>query len=68
MTADQIEHDDHIYVHETEALESLRHRGFAVIIWTPSELKFASRRHVEDRSVELGWEVIESLQDPEEGD
>lgn len=66
MTADQIDTDDTIFVHETEALESLRHRGFAVIVWTPGELRSASRRHVEDRSVELGWDIINCLQQSEE--
>jgi hypothetical protein len=48
---------------EREIIEELRGRGFAVIIWTPEELAGASRKHVEDRSVELGWQVIEDLKD-----
>ena len=48
---------------ERAVIEELRSRGFAVIIWTPEELAGASRKHVEDRSVELGWQVIEDLKD-----
>jgi hypothetical protein len=48
---------------EREVIAELRSRGFAVIIWTPEELAGASRKHVEDRSVELGWQVIEDLKD-----
>ena len=48
---------------EQAAIELLRSRGFAVIIWTPEELAGASRKHVEDRSVELGWQVIDDLKD-----
>ena len=48
---------------EQAVIAELRSRGFAVIIWTPEELAGASRKHVEDRSVELGWQVIEDLKD-----
>jgi hypothetical protein len=48
---------------ERAVIESLRSQGFAVIVWTPEELAGASRKHVEDRSVELGWQVIDDLKD-----
>jgi hypothetical protein len=48
---------------EHEVVQAIRHRGFAVIIWTPKELKNARPRYVEDRSIELGWEIIETLND-----
>lgn len=48
---------------EQAVIAELRNRGFAVIIWHPDELAGASRKHVEDRSVELGWQVIEDLKD-----
>ena len=48
---------------EQAVIAELRSRGFAVIIWTPEELAGVSRKHVEDRSVELGWRVIEDLKD-----
>lgn len=55
---------------ERDVVEKLRHKGFAVIIWTPEELAGVKPRHVEDRSVELGWQVIEDLKDmgPDSGD
>jgi hypothetical protein len=48
---------------EREVIAALRSRGFAVIIWTPEELAGASQKHVEARSIELGWQVIEDLKD-----
>lgn len=48
---------------EIAAIQALRNRGFAVIVWTPEELAGASPNHVEDRSIELGWQVIEDLKD-----
>jgi hypothetical protein len=47
------------------AIAQLRQEGYAVIVWTPDELGTASARRVEDRSVELGWDVIDALQDGE---
>lgn len=49
------------------AIAQLRQEGYAVIVWTPDELGTAPARRVEDRSVELGWDVIDALQ-YEEGD
>lgn len=57
--------------HEIEVMQALRHRGFAVIIWNPDELGEANPRRVEDRSVELGCQVIGDLGGPspdEDGD
>jgi hypothetical protein len=48
---------------EREVIAELRSRGFAVIIWAPEELAGASQKHVEERSIELGWQVIEDLKD-----
>jgi hypothetical protein len=42
-------------------IDALRAKGYAVIVWTPEELAGASRNRVEDRLVELGWEVIADL-------
>ena len=47
---------------QIEVIRQLRHEGHAVIIWTPEELGNASPERVEDRSIELGYEVIEALQ------
>ena len=46
---------------ELNMLRELRNRGYAVIIWTPDELKGANRSHVEDRSIELGYQIIDDL-------
>jgi hypothetical protein len=40
----------------------LRTYGYAVILWTPEELKDADPRRLEDRSIELGQDIIEDLQ------
>jgi hypothetical protein len=47
---------------QTTAIAQLRDTGYAVIIWTPAELGTASPDRVEDRSIELGWDVIADLQ------
>lgn len=48
---------------EIEMIRALKHRGFAVIIWAPSELGGADPHRVEDRSCELGHQIIEDLKD-----
>ncbi len=40
----------------------LREKGYAVVVWTPKELAEASPRRVEDRLIELGWDMIEQSQ------
>lgn len=47
---------------ELDTLRSLRNRGYAVIVWTPDELQEADAQRVEDRSIELGWDIIATLQ------
>lgn len=44
-----------------EYLRQLRKMGYAVVAFTPDELRGADPDHVEDRLVELGWDVINSL-------
>jgi hypothetical protein len=51
---------------QLEVIRALRHEGYAVIVWTPDELRGAKAHHVEDRSIELGHQIIEDLQ--EEGE
>jgi hypothetical protein len=47
----------------------MRHAGYAVICFTPGELRGSNPDHVEDRLVELGWEVIDILAtEPREGE
>lgn len=48
---------------EVAVIDGLKARGFAVIVWNPEELGSANPRKVEDRSIELGWDVIEALGD-----
>ena len=51
-----------------EIVSDLRDKGYCVVIFTPEELRDANPSHVEDRLIELGWEVIECLNDFYEGD
>jgi len=44
------------------ALKELTSEGYAVIVWTPEELRNAKPTHVEDRLIELGHQIIEDLQ------
>lgn len=48
---------------EFVVLNGLRDRGYAVVVFTPQELRGAKTRHVEDRLIELGWDVIDVLAD-----
>jgi len=48
---------------ETSALQSLRHKGYAVVILDPEELQGTNRRHVEDALVEQAWGIIDALKD-----
>lgn len=52
-----------------ELCTKMRHAGYAVICFTPEELRGANPDHVEDRLVELGWDVIDNLStEPREGE
>jgi hypothetical protein len=42
-------------------IEQLRAQGYAVIVWTPEELRGVDPARVEDRSVELGNDIIDTL-------
>lgn len=44
--------------------QELLDRGYAVVIWTPDELRGAHPRKVEERSIELTWDVIHALGGP----
>jgi hypothetical protein len=35
--------------------------GCTVVVFTPEELRGANPYHVQDRLIELGWEVIEDI-------
>ena len=63
MIPEQEQLDKGLTEQEIDCIRRIRSRGFAVIVWTPEELGAADQGHVEDRSIELGWEVIRDLQD-----
>jgi hypothetical protein len=44
-----------------ELCKKMRHAGYAVVCFTPGELRGANPDHVEDRLVELGWDVIDTV-------
>lgn len=46
---------------QREQIISLREEGYAVIVWTPDELRGAKAHKVQDRSIELGWDIIADL-------
>lgn len=46
---------------ELAVINGLRDRGYAIAWFTAEELRGAKARHVEDRLIELGWEVIDVL-------
>ena len=46
---------------EVTALKTLSHRGYAVVVFTPEELRGANPHHVEDRLIEYGWDTIDWL-------
>jgi hypothetical protein len=48
---------------QTKALRELRDQGYAIVVFNPEELGGAYADDVESRLVELGWEVIETLQE-----
>ena len=43
-------------------MRQLHNEGYAVVVWTADELKGADPEHVQDRLIELGWDVIDTLQ------
>lgn len=42
-------------------IDEMRAEGYALVIITPEELKDASADKVEDRLIELSWDIIEGL-------
>ena len=46
---------------ELNVISGLRDRGFTVTIFSPDELGNANTDKVEDRLVELGWDIINDL-------
>ena len=48
-----------------EICAKIRRSGYAVVAFNPEELRGANPDQVEDRLVELGWDVIHSLAEDE---
>jgi hypothetical protein len=44
-----------------ELCVKMQRLGYAVVIFTPEELRGANPDHVQDRLVELGWDVINDI-------
>jgi len=44
---------------QQRVIAELGHEGYAVIIWTPEELGEVNPSSIEERSIELGWQIIE---------
>jgi hypothetical protein len=53
MTAEQVKIKEAM-----KRVEFLRDLGYAVIVWTPDELRGVDPARVEDRSIEIGWDII----------
>ena len=52
-----------------ELCVKMQRLGYAVVCFTPEELRGANTDHVQDRLVELGWDVIDTLATkPREGE
>jgi hypothetical protein len=51
---------------QLNVIRELTNQGYAVIIWTPEELGNASVKDIQDRSIELGHDIINSLTDWED--
>lgn len=49
--------------HHGQVLNDLRHAGWAVVLFTPDELRGVEPDRLQDRLVELGNEVIDNLSD-----
>ena len=46
---------------EFDLIVKMRDNGFAIVIFTPEELCGAESDYVEERLIELGWDVIDSV-------
>lgn len=49
-----------------KTIKQLKEEGFAIILFNPDELEGADSDKVEDRLIEIGWEVIFNLKQNEE--
>jgi predicted CoA-binding protein len=49
-----------------KTIKELKDEGYAVVLFNPEELEGAESDRVEDRLIELGWEVIFDLKPNEQ--
>lgn len=47
-------------------LGQMTHEGWAVVVWSPEELQGADPGLVQDRLIELGYDVIDCLKENED--
>jgi len=58
---DEINQKEFVAWDADNAIRALRDYGYAIVIFNPEELNGANPDHVEERLIELGWDVIETL-------
>ena len=51
---------------ELDVIVNLKNKGYAVVLFEPEELEGASPDRVEDRLIELGWDIISDLKNVNE--
>ena len=47
-----------------DAVWQMRAEGYAIVVFTPNDLKGAPQDELEERLFEVGWKVIEREKDP----
>ena len=53
MTAEQVKIKEAM-----DKVNFLRDLGYVVIVWTPEELNGVDPSHVDEKSIEFGWDMI----------
>ena len=48
---------------DMDALDSMRSRGFSVVVFTPEEVEGVSIKRLENLMVEQGWNIIDTLKE-----
>lgn len=52
---------------QIKVIDELKTQGYAIVLFNPEELEGAEPDRVEDRLIEIGWDVIFDLK-PDAGD
>lgn len=50
---------------QIKTIQELKNQGYAVVLFNPDELEGAEADRVEDRLIEMGWDVIHDLKPSE---